>query len=258
MGRVKHNTFMEALKNTIERHHMRHTRHVALISTYCYRSKEWFSLGIYGDSLPEMALTFLSQCNKHHDKSKFYYIEMDVALDLRGTVLTYRSSWGNEGVWFKYDDVQGLKKCSRCDERKLSQAFPSRGCICRDCVNHDRREKNRDETRRTINLERARLYRNNNRVRALLYGAKSRAKNNGLPFDLEPADIVIPSVCPVFGTPLVWDGKDDDKPSLDRLKPSLGYVKGNVHVISLRANRIKNDGRVTELAAIAEWMKRAS
>lgn len=81
-------------------------------------------------------------------------------------------------------------------------------------------------------------------------GAKARAKKAGLPFDLTLEDIVIPALCPALGTPMV-------KPSLDRTIPSLGYVKGNVQVISHRANRLKCDCTdANELLAVAAYIER--
>ena len=47
----------------------------------------------------------------------------------------------------------------------------------------------------------------------------------------------------------------DDSPSIDRLIPELGYIKGNVNVISLRANIIKNNATKDELIKIANWME---
>lgn len=47
-------------------------------------------------------------------------------------------------------------------------------------------------------------------------------------------------------------------PSLDRISPELGYVPGNVRVISDKANRLKGSRNLTELRARAiagppEW-----
>ena len=47
----------------------------------------------------------------------------------------------------------------------------------------------------------------------------------------------------------------DNSPSIDRLIPELGYIKGNVNVISLRANIIKNNATKDELIKIANWME---
>lgn len=84
--------------------------------------------------------------------------------------------------------------------------------------------------------------------------AKTRAKGAGVPFDLSPADVYIPATCPVFGRPFVLGVVGHpDSPSLDRIKPALGYVNGNVAVISRRANFIKNDATSAEIMAVALW-----
>ncbi len=46
----------------------------------------------------------------------------------------------------------------------------------------------------------------------------------------------------------------DASPSLDRLEPTRGYVKGNVAVISYRANRIKTDATAEELQRVLDWV----
>jgi hypothetical protein len=94
---------------------------------------------------------------------------------------------------------------------------------------------------------------------AMWVAAKARAKKKGLPFNLKfPEDIFIPSYCPIFGIKLekgLQGSPEDNSPSLDRIVPELGYVRGNVAVISNRANRIKMDATYNELFKIAEWLK---
>ncbi len=94
--------------------------------------------------------------------------------------------------------------------------------------------------------------------RRMLNSARARAREFNLPFDLEPQDILIPSVCPVLGIPLVSGagrGKfGKGSPSLDRIKPELGYVRGNVAVISYRANAIKQDANSAEIFLVARWV----
>ena len=46
----------------------------------------------------------------------------------------------------------------------------------------------------------------------------------------------------------------DDSPSFDCFMPALGYVRGNVSVMSWRANHLKNDATSDELRAVADWM----
>lgn len=94
----------------------------------------------------------------------------------------------------------------------------------------------------------------------LYYGAKHRAKKTGLPFNLTPKDIVIPEFCPVLGMKLQEcvgkKGPGDSSPSVDKIIPSLGYVKGNVRVISYRANAIKRDASAEELYKVLAYVER--
>lgn len=90
----------------------------------------------------------------------------------------------------------------------------------------------------------------------MLGNAKQRAARDGVPFDLKVADVVIPEFCPVLGLRIASSrGRPSDaSPSLDKLRPELGYVRGNVSVISNRANRIKMNATAAELRRIADWM----
>jgi len=112
------------------------------------------------------------------------------------------------------------------------------------------------ENREAILADR-RTYRTQFPERRLLIAARHRAKKHGLPIDITEADIVIPEVCPVLGIPLRFsdDYRNDHSPSLDKIKPELGYVKGNIAVISWKANRLKSNGTATELRRIAEWLE---
>lgn len=91
----------------------------------------------------------------------------------------------------------------------------------------------------------------------MLYEARSRAKRKGWPFDIELSDVVVPSVCPALGLPIVrGSGRPGPQsPTLDRMDSRKGYVKGNVNVISFRANSLKNNATVEELERILQWMK---
>lgn len=81
-------------------------------------------------------------------------------------------------------------------------------------------------------------------------GAKYRAAKAGLEFNLEMSDIVIPEFCPYLGIRLTCkkgDRRCDSLMSLDRIDPKKGYIKGNVEVISYKANRMKNNANRDEL-----------
>lgn len=95
---------------------------------------------------------------------------------------------------------------------------------------------------------------------ALWAGAKKRAANRGLPFALTVHDIPeVPAFCPVLGIRIEQGASGravDSSPSLDRLRPALGYVAGNVRVVSWRANRLRNDASAEELRILADDAQR--
>jgi hypothetical protein len=103
-------------------------------------------------------------------------------------------------------------------------------------------------------------WRNKHPAKYLLQSAKSRAKKKGWEFNLEESDIVIPEVCPVLGIPLTLrnDGNKDSSPSLDRIDSNKGYIKGNIQIISWRANNLKADGTLEEFIKLVEFMKNGS
>ena len=99
-----------------------------------------------------------------------------------------------------------------------------------------------------------RSYREANRSKFLLYRAKERAKKNGLDFDLTISDINIPLACPVLGIPLAHGGRlSPNSPSIDRIDNTKGYVRGNIVVVSLRANLLKKDATLDELQRLAKF-----
>ena len=89
-------------------------------------------------------------------------------------------------------------------------------------------------------------------------GARRRAKALGLPYRLAREDVAVPTHCPVLGIELApgTGGRAiNSSPTLDRIRPELGYVRGNVAIISMRANRIKNDATPAELRRVADWLE---
>jgi len=103
-------------------------------------------------------------------------------------------------------------------------------------------------------------------TRAMVCSARKRAIYKKLPFDIDNEYVrsLVVSYCPVFGTPLEWSVRREKKaivlpnsPSLDRIDPSKGYVKGNVWIISNKANSIKNNATHEELKLVTEAVGRA-
>lgn len=84
---------------------------------------------------------------------------------------------------------------------------------------------------------------------------KARAKRKSLDFNLELSDIVIPECCPVFNKPFIY-GDTDWTYSVDRIKSELGYIKGNINIISNKANRYKNNATKEELEKVLEYLNK--
>ena len=97
-----------------------------------------------------------------------------------------------------------------------------------------------------------------NLKRHILKRAKGRSKEQNVPFNLTEEDIIIPEICPVLGIKIeVGEGSkpSPNSPTLDKLIPEKGYVKGNVNIISHKANTIKNDATLEELEKVTSWLK---
>ena len=106
--------------------------------------------------------------------------------------------------------------------------------------------------------EKAKSRRRNNLEKDMWNSAKRRAQNKGIPFSITIEDIVIPKKCPVLGIPLAVGDMtpSSNSPSLDRIIPQKGYVKGNIIVISNKANTIKNNATVEEIKKVAEFYEK--
>lgn len=95
--------------------------------------------------------------------------------------------------------------------------------------------------------------------------AQGRAKARNVPITITPQDIKdiwpIDNICPVLGIVMKqnFNGtghNSPESPSLDCIKPHLGYVLGNVIIMSLKANQLKNNE--TDPAVfrkIAAWLE---
>ncbi len=141
--------------------------------------------------------------------------------------------------------IDGVEKhhCGKCKEYKLPEEFyrNSRSITgfqsyCKICIRQYAAGEHWVEWRKK------RYYRDP--ARTMWIEARGRARRAQLPFDIEPSDCEIPEFCPVLGIKLTTKGfgtKVETTPTLDKINPEKGYVKGNVKVISWKANRIKSD-----------------
>ena len=168
----------------------------------------------------------------------------------------------------------GSRHCRTCDSEKKKRArraggkvivpFKERTHCPRGHAYDEANTRWRPEGRtcRACDLEKQIAKAIENPERVIWATARARAGRRGLEFDIEVADIVIPDRCPALGIPIVRNtgklGASDSSPSLDRIDSNAGYVRGNIIVLSWRANRIKNNGTAEEHDRIAAWMRSCS
>jgi hypothetical protein len=147
------------------------------------------------------------------------------------------------------------KRCCTCREilhiTKFAKASASKDGVqgaCQKCMNKAVRKHNQKDPIKS-------------QVRQMLYAAERRALKKGLNFDInfDYVRLLVVSDCPVLGMPLQWSCDRGDSPlclsgspSLDRIDPQKGYVKGNVWIISHRANMIKSNATHEELKLVAK------
>jgi len=160
-----------------------------------------------------------------------------------------------------------MKICKNCKVPKPFSDFyndkmyaDSHYPYCKICKSqYDKKYRELNKTKysskeyKEYNRERMKVYRHNNPELILLKGARSRAKRDTLPFNISIEDINIPKTCPILGIPIVLSSERMEKkyhsgsPSIDKIVPKLGYVKGNIQVISMRANIMKSNASLDEL-----------
>lgn len=153
--------------------------------------------------------------------------------------------------------------CTKCQEDKPDDAFEWRRAAsgnkmrrkwCRVCC----------KNYRSAHPEQMAEWLASNWPKRLWHGTRTRAKRLGVPFDLTEQDVQEflegTTVCPVLGIPLARNvgkrGGAGNSPSLDQIRPREGYVRGNVAVMSYRANRIKCDATLDELKQLVAWMEK--
>ena len=110
--------------------------------------------------------------------------------------------------------------------------------------------KNKDKFKNKLNK-----WREKNHEKAILLRAKQRAKQKDFEFSLDAVDIVIPLRCPILDIEIIRNKSiKANSPSLDRIDNTKGYIKGNIMVISNKANTMKNNATPEELIKFAKWV----
>jgi hypothetical protein len=172
-----------------------------------------------------------------------------------------------------------LKHCGTCKEYKERDLFTNnkskkdgkdyRCKSCRSAYNCAYYKKNEERMNaRNLSWQKAhaekvqamnRAWHKANREKSILNRTRQRANKLNLEFNLELEDIHIPTHCPILGILLEKGNTNknrDSSPSLDRILPAKGYVKGNVQVISDLANRMKSNATFAQMVLMGKWAER--
>lgn len=140
-----------------------------------------------------------------------------------------------------------IKTCSKCGlDKELETEF----CKCTQHANGYKAH-----CKACSNIYRAKRHANNP-IPVMLNAAKHRAIRDNVSFTLKPSDITVPELCPILRIPLaVHAGKGGapNSPSLDKITPELGYVPGNVQVISSLANVMKSNASLEQMVNLGKW-----
>lgn len=102
------------------------------------------------------------------------------------------------------------------------------------------------------------------RLARILPGLKTRAKAKGVDFNLTLDYLlsIAADCCPVDGLPMQWKvdavpskRPSPRRPSVDRLLPSRGYVKGNVQIICFQYNTWKRDMTLQDMQLLLAYFQ---
>ena len=166
--------------------------------------------------------------------------------------------------------------CVNCKEVFCKSLFRDRKCknsnnyykqsICKKCETQKTRIYEKENPEQVANMKKAWKSKNifykrktnqaiKNPQKYIYNHIKASAKNRNLEFNLEIDDIVIPEICPYLNIPIkfnFYDKLKDDSISVDRIDNTKGYVKGNIQLISNKANRCKSNLSINELIFFAK------
>ena len=160
-------------------------------------------------------------------------------------------------VGYEYKDYGDTKRCSTCGHELPIDSF---------ALKHDlkKRKGYRASACKSCNRGNQKLrYESHKKTNPFLHKAtriKSRATSLGVPYNLDKdwLENIWTGFCPVFKQKISIS-EDRGNPwcaELDRLRPDLGYVKGNVRFLSRKANSYKSNMTLEEAKKIYLWMEK--
>lgn len=170
-------------------------------------------------------------------KSRYNFI-CDDGIDNKTVVINH-----NNGKRYCFGELCGpkglLKPLTEFYVHRKSNGRNQYYSICKKCHNYKRRSGSNTKLR-------------------CLNDARNSARRRNIKFNLTIEDIPdIPKYCPIFTWIKLNEMPNADEmgnsPSVDRIDNNKGYVKGNIQIISYRANRLKSDSSLKERKRLYEY-----
>lgn len=162
------------------------------------------------------------------------------------------------------DGLSGTcKECARAYQARWRKEHPERDQRARARERAKARERWHQKVAARIANEPFK-----DRAVILRQGMTERARRLGLPYDSDRLTVSYlmnwlkqQPQCECCGRALAIrrrldQYKQDASPSIDRVRPELGYVLGNVALLCWRCNNLKRNASPEELLIIATWLRR--
>ena len=99
-------------------------------------------------------------------------------------------------------------------------------------------------------------------IRNNLVKVRKKCIDKNLPYDVDNKYLlsIFPkdNMCPALKIPMRFGGDKDHRhnsPSIDRIIPAKGYVKGNVRWVSYLANAIMNEANADQILKVGKWLE---
>lgn len=157
-------------------------------------------------------------------------------------------------------DTDGKLLCLVCNTYKLEEEFDvqkdnhhrkQKDRRCKKCKS-EQRERRRVSSRGNGSVERVLLER--------FLGARDRANKHKLDFNITKEDLIdlwniqneLCAISKIKMTHIIFSGRVPTNVSIDRINPLKGYTKGNVQLVCMAVNQMKNDLTMDELLFFCE------
>ncbi len=194
-----------------------------------------------------------TRCKEKRPKTKDYFYNRKNSLDGLNTIcIPCLATSKKRGLqhW-----LHNKLLCVKCLEYKVIEDFDNRQKYyhragkegrCKECK-EEQRQRRRLQNRGDQGLERLLTER--------FCGIKDRAKKHKLEINLTKQDlkdlwVIQNGLCAISSLPMttkVFMGRIPTNISVDRIKPTYGYIKGNVQLVCMAVNQMKSDLTQEEL-----------